>query len=538
MTNKEIAGKFALLADLMELYQENSFKIKSYQNAYRTIRGLDQEIIELPLIEIQKIPGIGQAISEKIEEIKSKGSFSLLNQYLEKTPPGILNMLEIKGLGPKKIKTIWEELEVDSIGGLMYAINENRLIELKGFGKKTQEDIKNKLLFFEANKSLFRLSVAKEALELFTFSFMESGESIQNLNSVSALTLLTDTEPSLPTDLVWNKNHNVYETKLLNGLPINIYISPPERLGNSFFELSSPPNFINAFEEKFPGILKENFSSEPEIFERANIPFLPPEIRWDSSLIGLAPPTLIEKKDILGLVHLHTTYSDGSTNLETMANYAIKNGFEYMVVTDHSKSAFYANGLSEERVLMQGREIDELNKKLYPFKIFKGIESDILSSGYLDYEDSFLSYFDVVIASVHSNLKMDQNKAMDRLLTAISQKHTHILGHPTGRLLLSREGYPIDHQVIIDACAENNVAIELNANPYRLDLDWSWIPYAIEKNVLISINPDAHQLAGIHDIQYGIYSARRGKLTSEGNLTSKNLHNFQKWVDFQKQKQG
>lgn len=536
MTNKEIAAKFALLGELMELYGENPFKIKSYQNAYRTIRSMDLEIANLSSQEIQKIPGIGTAIAEKIEEIKSKGSFSLLDQYTDKTPEGILHLLQIKGLGPKKIKMIWDQLEIDSIGGLMYAINENRLIELKGFGKKTQEDIKQKLLFFEFNKSLFRISTAKEALKI--FPFQESGESIQNLNTVSALTLVTDSEPSLPIDLVWHKNENIYETKLPNGLPVKIIESPPERMGNTVFEHSSPPEFKNVFNEKFPDLLGENFTSEIQIFEKAAIPYLPPEIRWDTSLIGSLPPHLIERKDILGLVHLHTTYSDGSSDLETIAKHAIKNGFEYMVVTDHSKSAFYANGLSEERVLMQGREIDELNKKLQPFKIFKGIESDILSNGHLDYEDSFLNHFDVVIASIHSNLKMDLTKAMDRLLTAIHQKHTNILGHPTGRLLLSREGYPVDHRIIIDACAESNVALELNANPYRLDLDWSWIPYAIEKNVLISINPDAHQLSGIHDLDYGIYTARRGKLSSIGNLTSKNLNDFQKWVDFQKQKQG
>ena len=536
MTNKEIAAKFALLGELMELYEENPFKIKSYQNAYRTIRSMDSEIADLSSQEIQKIPGIGIAIAEKIEEIKSKGSFSFLDQYVEKTPEGILHMLQIKGLGPKKIKTIWDQLEIDSIGGLMYAINENRLIELKGFGQKTQEDIKQKLLFFEANKSNFKISTAKQALKL--FPFQESGESIQNLNTVSAITLVTDSEPSLPADLVWLKNENIFETKLANGLPVKIIKSPPESMGNTLFELSSPTEFKNAFQEKFPGLLMENFPSENQIFHKAGIPYLPPEIRWDISLLGSTPPDLIERKDVLGLVHLHTTYSDGSSDLETMAKHAIKNGFEYMVVTDHSKSAFYANGLSEERVLMQGREIDELNKKLQPFKIFKGIESDILSNGHLDYEDSFLNHFDVVIASIHSNLKMDKSKAMDRLLTAICQKHTNILGHPTGRLLLSREGYPIDHKTIIDACAEFNVAIELNANPYRLDLDWSWIPYAIEKNVLVSINPDAHQLSGIHDLDYGIYSARRGKLTPNGNLTSKNLLDFQKWVDFQKQKQG
>lgn len=226
-------------------------------------------------------------------------------------------------------------------------------------------------------------------------------------------------------------------------------------------------------------------------------------------------PILIEETDIKGVIHSHTTYSDGLHTLREMAEYSKSLGFEYIVITDHSKSAFYANGLKPERVLAQMEEIDALNAELAPFKIYKGIESDILGDGSLDYEEDILKQFDVIIASVHSNLKMDKEKATTRLINAIKNPYTTILGHPTGRLLLSREGYPIDHMAIIDACAEHQVAIELNANPYRLDLDYEWIPYAMEKGVKISINPDAHSKEGIHDIRYGVLAARKGGLTKE-----------------------
>jgi DNA polymerase (family X) len=536
MTNKEIAAKFDLLANLMELYQENPFKIKSYQNAYRLIRSMDRTLDQLSMEEIQKLPGIGQAISEKIEAILKSGTFSLLEQYLEKTPPGILDLLQIKGLGPKKIKTIWEQLEVDSIGALLYAIYENRLIELNGFGQKTQNDIKQKLEFYTANKHFYRISTAKELLKTLTFPFYESGESRQNLNFVSKLTIIIDKKPALPDSFEWQQSDRVISTRFPNGLPLDIIVSTEDDLGNQLFEYSSPATFKEKFHATFPKLKNRRFQSEELLFHDAGIPYIPPEIRWDENLIGSPPPSLIELKDIKGLIHCHSNYSDGTSSIETMANYAIQFGLEYMVITDHSKSAFYANGLSEERVLMQGREIDELNKKLFPFKIFKGIEADILSSGSLDYEDAFLRHFDVIIASIHSHLKMDMVKSMDRLLHAIHHPFTHILGHPTGRLILSREGYPVDHRAIIDACAANNVAIELNANPYRLDLDWEWLPYAQEKGVLISINPDAHQPEGIQDLQYGIFAGRRGKLSSNSNLSSKNRIEFENWIDFQKQK--
>jgi DNA polymerase (family 10) len=213
-----------------------------------------------------------------------------------------------------------------------------------------------------------------------------------------------------------------------------------------------------------------------------------------------------------------------------MANELIKRGFEYLVISDHSKSAFYANGLSEERIKGQHKYIDELNSKLKPFKIFKSIESDILNDGNLDYADKILATFDLVIASVHSNLKMTEEKAMIRLLKAIENPYTTILGHMTGRLLLSRNGFPVDHKKIIDACAANHVAIELNAHPRRLDMDWKYIDYAIEKNVLISINPDAHALEGFDDVKYGVMAAQKGGLTKENNLSSFSLKQFEEWL--------
>jgi DNA polymerase (family 10) len=238
----------------------------------------------------------------------------------------------------------------------------------------------------------------------------------------------------------------------------------------------------------------------------------------------------IQVESIRGLIHCHSTWSDGANTIEEMAKACLDNKWEYMVLSDHSASAFYANGLKSDRVAAQHQQIDELNKKLAPFRIFKSIESDILNDGSLDYEATVLSSFDLIIASVHSNLRMIEETATNRLLKAIENPFTTILGHPTGRLLLSREGYPIDHKRIIDACAEHKVAIEINAHPRRLDLDWKWLDYAIEKGVFISINPDAHALAGLSDVRYGVLIAQKSLLTPAMNLSSFSKIQLEQWL--------
>mgnify|MGYP003337556105 FL=1 len=222
-------------------------------------------------------------------------------------------------------------------------------------------------------------------------------------------------------------------------------------------------------------------------------------------------PNCIQENDIKGIIHSHSTWSDGIHSIEQMATAAKAAGYQYLVISDHSRTAFYANGLEIERIIAQHKEIDQLNKKLAPFVIFKSIESDILNDGSLDYPEQVLESFDIVIASIHSNLKMTEEKAMFRLLNAINNPYTSILGHPTGRLLLSRKGYPVNHSTIIEACANNNVVIELNAHPRRLDIDWRFINEAVQNEVLISINPDAHAIEGFEDCKYGVKVAQRSE---------------------------
>ncbi|MEM9919341.1 MAG: PHP domain-containing protein [Bacteroidota bacterium] len=549
MTNKEIANSFNQLAKIMELHGENKFKIRSYSNAYLTLRKLGEPLAEMSDKEISGIKGVGNAISGKIRELLDNGHMQTLQKYLDKTPPGIVEMLGIKGFGPKKIKSLWDGLGVETIGELLYACNENRLVELKGFGLKTQDDLRQKLEYFLQSRDKYHYArLETEAIELLGLlqkrlpeaAFHFTGALRRRATILEAIELLVVSEQDLAPlfdEEVFRleaQEGQLYQARTEKDSLVYLYQCNSDEQGSKQFRYTATDDFMKAFIAAFPKQDFRGFAEEKAIFEKVNIAYIPPELREGKQYIEAAKshslPTLVAPGDIRGIVHSHTTYSDGLHSLEEMATYAKEEGFDYILITDHSKSAFYANGLQPERVLAQMQEIDALNEQLAPFKIYKGIESDILGDGSLDYEDDILEKFDVVIASVHSNLKMDLEKATQRLLTAIENPHTRILGHPTGRLLLSRKGYPIDHKRIIDACAAHHVALELNANPYRLDLDWTWIPYALEKGVLVAINPDAHSQEGMHDIRYGVLAARKGALPPDRCLTAFSREDFEKWV--------
>lgn len=441
---------------------------------------------------------------------------------------------------------MWKDLGVESVGELLYAVNENRLIELKGFGKKTQDALKQKLEYYQRSKDKFHYAtLEKEALGLLKYVQQKlptalvslTGEMRRCTNIVNRIEILIAIESDL-TILFDNKNltfkneddKNVITALTENTYPVTIYSCQPQEFGFKLFEYTAATPFLGAFKEKFLNIDFENLPNEQAVFDKIKLPFIAPELRENGDILQKALDgnlsQLVEEQDIKGVLHAHTTYSDGLHSLREMAEYTRKLGYTYLGITDHSKAAFYANGLQVERLVQQWAEMDELNKELAPFRIFKGVECDILNDGSLDYEEEILKQFDFIIASVHSNLRMDKEKATRRLLTAIENPYTTILGHPTGRLLLSREGYSIDYQQIIDACAANGVCIELNANPYRLDLDWTWIPSALEKGVKIAINPDAHSREGIHDIHYGTLSARKGGLTAADCLNTMSVEEF------------
>ncbi len=556
MDNYTIADNFSMLGKVMDINGENSFKTKSYAMAAYTIEKLPSALADMPVDKIFAIRGIGEAIGKKIIEQLETGSLQILTDYIAKTPPGIIEMLHIKGLGPKKIGTIWRDLEVETLGELLYACNENRLMLYKGFGEKTQQNIKEGIEFYlgtlgsylyqQIEQFATNVDVKMKALfanETFivtgTFrrqiEVIEKLEWVTTLNKVELIDFLTKHNFDLVDD---DGNYASFVGK--ENVTLGFYCTDEANLYQQLFITSCSDEFLHKWNDTIGWENGSTYLSEEEIFTKNNISFIPAFQRENGDIIEAAKkyplPKIIEPKNIKGIIHSHSKWSDGTNTLEQMAQAAIQQGYEYLVISDHSKTAYYAQGLYVEKVLAQHHQIDELNPKIAPFKIFKSIESDILGDGSLDYDKAILNTFDIVIASIHSNLKMTEEKAMLRLLNAIENPYTSILGHMTGRLLLSRAGYPINHQKIIDACAANNVVIELNAHPRRLDIDWRWIKKALDKNVLISINPDAHNIDGYADCKYGVLVAQKAGLMASQNLSSYTLEQFEAFVKMQQLK--
>ena len=552
MDNSQISDNFSLLSKLLDIHAENNFKAKAYASAAFNIEKLPLQLCDTPKEKIFKIKGIGESSSKIIIELLETGTLKILQEMIEKTPEGVIEMLKIKGIGPKKISTIWKEMEIESIGELLYACKENRLKLYNGFGEKTQQNIIETIEFYLSNQESY-LYPQIEAIEpeitaylkklflpenvFITGSFKRQMPIIEELEYVVNSTnesVKSKFKSASPPELLQENTDNLLY-KLLNGLKLRLYTGI-NAIEEKLFITSASSTFIDAFVTQFPHInfSEYNHEDDTDIFKQANINFIPSCLRETAKIIERAKvstlPPLIQTEDIKGIIHSHSNWSDGNNTIEEMALAAKEQGFEYLVISDHSKSAFYAHGLHEEKIRAQHELIDVLNSKITRFKIFKSIESDILYDGSLDYSNAVLATFDLVIASIHSVLKMTEEKAMQRLIAAIENPYTTILGHMTGRLLLSRNGYPIDHKKIIDACAANNVVIELNAHPSRLDIDWRCIDYALEKNVMISINPDAHYIDGFKDIRYGVLSAQKAMVCKEQNLSSMGLKEFQFFI--------
>ncbi len=536
MENTEIIRWFELTTKLQELYDENPFKIRSYTNAVFALEKVSEPLTSLSVEQMTEIEGIGKSIADKIFLLNTEGTFPELQNLIVKTPEGVIDMLGIKGIGPKKVKTIWKELGIETLDALLQACDENKIAKLKGFGEKTQESIRQALLFQQSNTGKMHYAEAEIAADFLLQHLKEwnatvTGQMARKSDVIDEIQLVVATND--PTSLqqkldqlteLQKSRHSgpfVWRGHLeASQMPVEILFTKPETFVNQSFvhsattaHLRQPATTGNTLLQT---ALSGTYSSDVEIYEKAGLPYIIPEMReGQNEFVWMQQHTadeIVSLADLKGILHNHSTYSDGKHTVEEMATYCQSLGYQYFGISDHSKSAFYANGLQEERVYQQHKEIDALNQKLAPFVVFKGIESDILNDGSLDYADDVLKTFDFIVASVHSNLRMDEAKATQRLIKAIENPYTTMLGHPTGRLLLRREGYPIDHRKVIDACTANGVMIEINANPWRLDVDWHWVPYCMEKGVMLSINPDAHEKAGLHDMIYGVHSGRKGGL--------------------------
>jgi len=541
----------------MELHGENPFKIKSLASAAYKISKLPYPLAAKAPDEIEKIEGLGKSTAGKITELLQENQIGELEAMLEKTPTGIVEMLQVKGIGPKKVQVIWKDLGIENLGELYYACNENRLVEAKGFGAKTQEEIKKVIEFKMASNGRFLYA----SIEHYAESLLIQLKKLWNINTISlvgayrrkceildgldilATGVAVEARLEVLADLGITVNRSADQTleaEVGNGIRIYFTFCSPEEYSWQLFQKTGDEEHVKQVLKRL-GAEDLHAPSEESIYQKAQLQYIEPELREGLGEVDLAIsngiPTLITFSDLKGSLHNHSTWSDGVHTLEEMALFCRDElKLEYLGISDHSKTAFYANGLKEDQIMRQHAEIDALNAKLSPFRIFKGIESDILYDGSLDYAEEILATFDFVVASVHSVLKMTEEKATSRLITAIENPYTTILGHPTGRMLLTRSGYPIDHKKVIDACAVNNVVIEINSNPLRLDMDWRWHRYAQEKGVMLSINPDAHRNEGFYDMHFGVLVARKGMVSAVNCLNTFNREEITHY--FEKKKSG
>ncbi len=555
MTNKAIARVFKETADLIELTGGNSFRARAFSRAARTIERMDETISSLHAEgALTDVDGIGEGLAAQIDELLKTGSFSDHEELLSSLPPGLPDVMNVKGLGAKKVRRLWQELDVTSLDELEHAAKSGQIASLRGFGKKTQENIIANVQQQRAYQKRRRYAdayteAAPVLAQLQNHPAITRAEwagpmrrKLETVDRVNFVIVCTE-EAALDQILLDAGLQNVeaggenVTATLPDGLKVVIHLAGPDSFGTDLWKATGPDEHIQAYEQSHGA--PAPFAEEEEVFAAAHLPALPPELRddpyWLEQAASNGLPELIELADLRGTLHNHSTYSDGAHSLKEMADAARELGYSYFGICDHSRSLKVANGLSIDRVHKQQDEIKNLNTAYAAdegdaFRIFSGIESDILQDGTLDYPEEVLASFDFVVASVHTGFGMTEAEATQRIITAVSNPFTSILGHPTGRLLLRREGYPIDHEAIIEACAAHNVAIELNANPYRLDLDWRWIRHATEAGVPIAINPDAHAINQLEYVRWGVAVARKGGLTPEQCLNALTLEEFSTWL--------
>ena len=537
MTKYDIARVLEEIAFFLELKGENPFKAKAYSHAAEILQQLPQDPADLVRKEsLGELKGIGPTLADTVSELITTGRCRLHEELLALFPRGLLELADIPGLGPKKLKVIYEQLGVSSLGELQYACIENRLVKLPGFGQKAQERIITGIRQFQRHKG-FHLSAAVigEAEQLLATmrrlrsveqadlagDLRRKAEVVQGLGVVIA----SSSPASLPALLaaipgmaeMRENESGLITARSPQGLPLEIRVAGLSDYGSTLFDATGHSLHVEAVRQRLrvPGPYK----TEEALYAAAGLPYIPPELREGHGELEMAAlqriPKLVEASQVQGIFHNHTIYSDGSASVEEMAVAARDLGYRYIGISDHSQSAFYAKGLKEDRIMAQRAEMAAVQQKLSGIRIFKGIEADILPDGAMDYPDEVLATFDFVIASVHSRFNLSEEEQTNRICRALSNPYVTMLGHATGRLLLSRDGYRADMKRVIDAAAANGKLIEINASPHRLELDWRWCGYAKDKGVRFSINPDAHSTEALATVPLGVNVARKGGLTAD-----------------------
>lgn len=557
MDKSRVAAILNEIGTLLELKGENPFRANAYHNAARAIEqlegNLEQLVAEKRLAEIK---GIGESMQEKITTLVTTGRLPYYEELRASLPHGLVEMLRIPGMGPKKVRAVYDELGIDSLPKLRQACESGQIAQLKGFGEKTQQKILEGLKFLDQAGKRFLLSEAQEIAHrvferLRQLPGVVRGEVCGSLRrrkeTIGDLDILLSSANAVPVMDAFVKMPEVAEviahgtTKssvvLENGINCDLRIVSDEQFPFAlhYFTGSKEHNIAMRARAQSYGLKLNEYElsgpkrsirckDEADIFKALDLDYIPPELRENTGEIEAAAahqlPDLIEVDDLRGTFHVHTDWSDGSASLEEMALAAKKLGLKYLGIADHSPSLTVANGLTPERVHKQHAEIDALNERLHGIRLLKGTECDILPDGQLDYDDKTLDTFDYVVASVHSHFNQSQEEMTRRIVRALSHPKVLMLGHATGRLLLRREGYKVDLDQVLRAAAEHGKIIEINANPYRLDLDWIHCKHAKSLGVMLVINPDAHAPSELKFLPFGIDVARRGWLTRKDVLNT------------------
>jgi len=581
MTNQDVAEKLREVYTMMQLAGENRFRAIAFDRAAQTIEALKTDIrTHLEEGTLTDIKGIGKSIADDLNAFAETGTMPVLVALKEKVPKGLVEWLNISGLGPKNIVKIHKELGITEIRELKEACQSGAVAELPGLGKKSAEKIIKSIEYLEKFGQRARLDQAFEIAHPI-FQFVKELDGVQQCEIAGSLRRSRETIGDIDIIVAANKedaesifdafvNHHLVvevlgrgdtksSVRTENGRQADLRIVKPEEYSAAlmYFTGSKEHNIVMRQRARDRGMSLNEYGlfklnseketdfeqpvhteTESDIYKKLDLHFVPPEHREDRGefeyYAGHESMDLVQESDIKGVVHAHSTWSDGKYSIRQMAEATIDRGYEYLLITDHSKTAAYAGGLTVDEVKQQWEEIDELNNSFtsegIDFTVFKGIESDILSDGSLDYPDEILDGFDCVIASVHNGLEMDAEKMQARFEAAVKNPYTRIVGHPTGRLLLKREESKLNLNRLIEFAAECNTAIEINASPWRLDLDWRYGNKAKEVGLMTSINPDAHSLEGIDDIRFGVMIARKAKFEPERVLNTFSAEEFKKWV--------
>ncbi len=579
MEKQQVAALLDQMSQLMELDGANPFEVRAYQNASRAIAGLEGDITELVARgELNGVPGLGKTLIGRITELVTSGHMRQYDDLLARIPPGLREMLRIPGLGPKRIRQVNQALQITTLDELRQAAEDGKIAALPGFGAKSQENILKGLVFVTEHQNRFRIDIAEAVAEQIAEalralpetvrlsvagSIRRRKEVVKDADIVASVARDEDRAALMRTLLEHPDVASVIgsgETKtsvvLRAGMALDLRVVLDDEYPYALHHFSGSKDHNVALRTRmhargvkineyglFRGDERIPCADEADIYAAIGMQYVEPELREDRGEIEAALerrlPELITERDIRGMLHVHSNWSDGGSTIHEMAEATLAMGMSYLGMCDHSQVAAYANGLTPDRVKRQHEEIDRLNEEFAGrLRILKGTECDILKDGSLDYDDTTLASFDFIVASIHGNFNLPPDEQTQRLIHALENPYCSILGHPTGRILLQREGYNPDLEAVIARAGELGVAIELNGDPHRLDLDWRYLRFATERGVRIPITTDAHSPAGLNNLRFGVSLARKGWLTAAACLNTLDVANLLSYFAEQRARKG